>query len=262
MTQDPTADRLAFARRMIREAGQVALAHFNRRDSLEIITKSDGQDLVTAADKGVETFIRQAIAADYPDDGIIGEEHGADFGQSGFTWILDPIDGTSVFLHGLQSWSVVISLYQGENVVAGLILQPSNDTLYYASAGQGGFVARGDEVVPMRVSQIPFTSSFIAVGTGDAQKMGQFLTNVLNKGGVHIRNGSSALTLAHVAAGNYGGFYEGLLYIWDMAGGMLMVREAGGVTSPLPLLSDYDKRVPCYAASALCDAPLQDCIVR
>lgn len=260
MTQTLTAARLAFARTMIREAGQVALDHFNRRDKLEIITKSDGQDLVTAADRGVEDFIRSAIAQAFPDDGIIGEEHGADFGTSGFTWILDPIDGTSVFLHGLTQWTVVVSLYHGENVVAGLILQPAHDTLYYASAGQGGFIERGGETTPMRVSQIPFTSSFIAVGMGDPAQIGQFLTNVLANGGAHVRNGSSALTLALVAAGNFGGFYEGLLYIWDMAGGMLMVREAGGVTGPLPLLSDYDKRVPCFAASALCEEPLRACI--
>ncbi|WP_332711888.1 inositol monophosphatase family protein [Pelagibacterium mangrovi] len=237
------------ARDIIARAGDMALEFFSRHRSLPIESKTDGQDLVSIADREVETLIRDEIAARFPGDGIVGEEHGLREGSTGYRWIIDPIDGTSAFLHGLETWTVVIAIVENGNPVLGLIAQPCAGALYWAQAGGGAW--RNDR--PLAVdTKTPFTSGLSAIGPGNARharETGRIVTEILEQGGNYMRNGSAALSLAYVAQGSYLGFYEPELSAWDCMAGLLLVREAGGIAddpfTPQTLLH----RLPCLATA-------------
>ena len=134
--------RYQFAKNLIGEAGQMALAYFSDLSQLEI-EKKGHQDLVSQADKNVEIFIREHISAQFPDDGIIGEEGGSFIGtsssDSGYRWVIDPIDGTANFVSGIPAWTVVIALVRDNVVIAGFIFDPVQNELFTATDGGGAF---------------------------------------------------------------------------------------------------------------------------
>ncbi|MBB4121275.1 inositol monophosphatase family protein [Martelella radicis] len=243
------AARLAAAKIIIREAGALALDFFRRRESLIVETKTSGQDLVSVADRSVEGFIRAEIAARFPEDGLLGEEHGKADGKSGFCWIIDPIDGTSPFLHGLESWSVVIAIAEGDRTVLSLIAHPATGALYWAEEGHGAWCDNKQLSID---AATPFSGGVIAIGPGGAvhaRAVGRIIANILEDGGSFMRNGSAALSLAHVAQGSYLGFYEPELSAWDCVAGLLLVREAGGIAID-PFAGDLTAmRRPCLAAA-------------
>lgn len=129
--------RLALAETIGREAGAMALDFFARRETLIIETKRDPQDLVSIADREVENLIRDRIAEAYPEDGVLGEEYGLVPGRSGFTWAVDPIDGTSPFVNGMPNWCVSIALVHAGIPVVGVIAAPCHGELYAAALGLG-----------------------------------------------------------------------------------------------------------------------------
>ena len=129
--------RLALAEAMAREAGAVALDYFKRRETLVIETKRDPQDVVSIADREVENLIRERIAAAFPKTAILGEEYGVSAGTSGYTWVVDPIDGTSPFVNGMPNWCVSIAVLHDEEPVIGVIYAPCHDELYAAAVGMG-----------------------------------------------------------------------------------------------------------------------------
>ncbi len=202
------SERFGAAKRIIRAAGAIALEYFATYDTLEVEMKTSRQDTVSAADREVETFIRSEIAKLFPLDSTIGEEHGEVTGDSDYTWVIDPIDGTAYFLHGLKSWCTVIALLKEGKPVAGLIYDASQEQLYSALHGHGAY--RNDQ--PISVDKVtPLSGSMLAIGGSSPQhgaEIGRLVEAVLEAGGVHMRNGSAALTLAHLAAGHYGGYYE------------------------------------------------------
>lgn len=243
------AERLAAAKSIINAAGAMALDFYSRHKSLAIETKQSEQDLVSVADRSVEEFIRAEIAALFPDDGLLGEEHGMRTGSSAFCWIIDPIDGTSPFLNGLDSWSVVIALAEAGRTVLALVAHPVTKTLYWAEEGKGAW--RDDQPISVNATT-RFSGGIIAIGPGarsHAGAVGRIVTEVLENGGSFMRNGSAALSLAHVAQGSYLGFYEPELSAWDCVAGLLLVREAGGIAEdPFADRLAADRR-PCLAAS-------------
>jgi myo-inositol-1(or 4)-monophosphatase len=129
--------RLALAETVGREAGAVALDYFNRRETLIVETKRDPQDVVSIADREVENLIRERIGEIYPDDGVLGEEYGLLTGRSGFTWVIDPIDGTSPFVHGMPNWCISIAVLHDSVPVVGVIAAPCHGELYTAALGLG-----------------------------------------------------------------------------------------------------------------------------
>ncbi|MFZ2103351.1 MAG: inositol monophosphatase [Oricola sp.] len=251
------ADRLDAAREIIREAGRIALDYFGRYRTLDIEEKSSGQDIVSVADKAVEEFITAAIRARFDDDGFVGEEHGGREGVSRYRWLIDPIDGTGCFLHGLRSWSVVIAILEDGMPVAGLVLEPCTDRLYWARHGHGAFC----NDAPIRIdSATPFSGGLFAVGASKPElsaHIGSVIAGVLAHGGSYMRNGSAALSLAHVAAGHYLGFYEPVLNAWDCVAGLLIVSEAGGQTDDFLADGELSKPKPCFAASPSTAATLR-----
>jgi len=229
---DATADRHALACGIAREAGALALGYFDERAALAVETKDTPQDVVSRADRAVEDLIRARIAAAFPADAILGEEGGASPGESGFGWVIDPIDGTMPFLSGLPHWCVAIAVTRAGETVAAATFAPVSGTLWEARIGAG---TRRDGQ-PLSISGAPgLTGRMTAIGAShrtDPAHVGAVIGRLMAEGGVFYRNGSGAMMLAQVAEGALAGYYEPHMHPWDALGGLLMVSEAGGRTAP------------------------------
>ncbi|WP_235961764.1 inositol monophosphatase family protein [Spirabiliibacterium mucosae] len=181
------------------------------------------------ADKTVEQFIRDEIKHNFSCDGFLGEESGYSGLESQFCWIVDPIDGTSPFLHGLHAWCISISIIDKGELFAGLIFDPLHDELFHCLKGRGAYL--NDDVMNTIQSAETLQDGLVGAGMshrGGPKDMSKFIENLLINKGMFVRNGSGALTLAQVAAGRLIGYYEPHMNIWDCAAGTLLVIEAGG----------------------------------
>ena len=227
MTRD-IADRLNAAKSICSRAGTTALAYFNALDSLNIESKGH-QDLVSQADREVEVQIRADLARRFPDDGIIGEEHAPVAGRSGFTWVIDPIDGTANFVAGIPVWCVVLACVWKGRTVLGVIHDPVHGETFSARSGNGAFC----NALPIRVAPSRGINDG-TLGTGFSNRSGagnvaRLVGGIVDRGGVFGRNASGALSLAYVAAGRLIGYAEDHMNAWDCLAGQLLVAEAGGV---------------------------------
>ena len=245
--------RFSLANALGVEAGAVALDYFNRRDTLVIETKRDLHDVVSVADRNVEKLIRQRVADAFPNDGFLGEEDGLEEGTSGYTWIVDPIDGTAPFVNGMPTWCISIAVVKDEKPVIGVIYVPCLEEHYAAAAGQGATL-NGNVLTldPSRNMQNALTG----IGSNNhvtPERVGEIITNVLARGGNFIRNGSGALMLAYVAAGRLVGYYEPHMRAWDCMAGFCLVREAGGKNLAFPASGpEFLKGHPVLAANQSC----------
>ncbi|MFK7791938.1 MAG: inositol monophosphatase [Devosiaceae bacterium] len=231
---DPIAARQVLASKLAQEAGQLALDYYNKRDSLEIETKASALDLVSIADRAVEDMICARIRAEFADDAILGEEGGASQGSSGYTWIIDPIDGTVPFLMGLPHWCVVIAVAKGPETLLGVIDVPCIEEHFAARAGHGATL--NGKVLKLDASK-KIDQVLVAVGASDRSDPGpvvEIIGGLMAKGAMYYRNGSGANMLANVAAGRLGGYVEPDMNPWDSVAGLLMITEAGGSIFPYP----------------------------
>ena len=227
--------RLALAETVGREAGAVALDYFNRRETLIVETKRDPQDVVSIADREVENLIRERIGEIYPDDGVLGEEYGLLAGRSGFTWVVDPIDGTSPFVYGMPNWCISIAVLHEGVPVVGVVAAPCHGELYTAALGLGAHL--NGKVLSLDASRT-IRNAVTGLGANNYVKpafVAKMVENLLEAGGTFIRNGSGALMLAYVAAGRLVGYYEPYMHAWDCLAGYCLVREAGGWYLPFPV---------------------------
>ena len=223
----PTDSRYFLAQTIARHAGMMALELFRRRDQL-IIEFKGTQDMVSAADRDVESYIKAQVRAVFETDGFLGEEGGVDNADAEFVWVVDPIDGTACFVNGMHSWCVSIAvLHRGEPVI-GVVFDPNANELFHARTGGGAFCG----AQPIRVH--PGTSLKDGVlGVGTSFRVGvadfiPFLDAVLRDSGMFIRNGSGALMITYVAAGRLIGYFEPHINSWDCLAGIVLVNEAGG----------------------------------
>lgn len=231
---DQITDRFALAKTIASEGGDLALSYFNARDTLVVEDKMNPQDMVSQADREVELLLRKRITEAFPDDGILGEEGGGQDGTSGFTWVLDPIDGTAPFLAGLPHWCVVVAILQGDETIAGVIAHPMEAEVISARLGQGTWLngARVHVGADMKLNNCN-----VGMGISHRSPPAPFVEaigDLLSEGGMFYRNGSGAVMLASVAVGRLGGYYEPHMNPWDCLAGLLMVREAGGQTLSFP----------------------------
>jgi myo-inositol-1(or 4)-monophosphatase len=227
--------RFELAKEIAREAGTLALAHFNARDRLVIESKENLHDVVSAADREVKTLIRSRIAAGFAGDGVLGEEYGLAAGGSEYVWVIDPIDGTIPFVAGMPSWCVSIAVLKGEKVVVGTIYAPCVDELYAAGEGLGATLNGRPLALDNSLTIKNRTIGFGANHHASPEGVAGFIRRLMEEGGNFMRNGSGALTLAYVAAGKLAGYYEPYMHAWDCLGGYCLVAEAGGWHLPFPV---------------------------
>ena len=225
---DPITARLDHACAIARQGGALALHYFNARDTLVIEAKASPQDVVSRADREVEDLIRAAILSDFPNDAILGEEGDATSGTSGYTWVIDPIDGTMPFLSGIPQWCVAIALVHDNTTVAAATFAPAMDVLFSAQQGKGAFANGKRCSIP---AALDLTGAMTAIGASHRipqQVITATVDHLIAKGGMFYRNGSGALMLAQVACGQLAGYLEHHMNAWDCLGGLLMIAEAGG----------------------------------
>jgi myo-inositol-1(or 4)-monophosphatase len=232
VTASETERRHALALRIATEAGDLAFRHWRRRDALAVEVKANRQDMVSEADRGVERAIREAVAAEFPADGFLGEEYGLTEGASGYTWVIDPIDGTAPFLAGQPNWCVALALRHGNRTVSGVITMPVTGETFAAEAGRGATL--NGEV--LRIPHgLGLQDGMVGVGASHRtapETVAGVITGLLQRGGMFFRNGTGAGMLAYVAAGRLIGYYEPHMHAWDCLGGLLIVEEAGGRVAP------------------------------
>ena len=227
------------AERAVRAAGQVIMDRFSpARGPMQpnpvAVSYKGRTDLVTDVDHAAEATALAVLREEYPDSGILAEESGATPGHDGNTWVLDPIDGTRNFAIGVPHFAVNLALARGDEVLLGITYDPVREELFHAVAGQGASL-NGQ---PMTVSSTDsLEMSVIGFDMGYVDKQAeQVLQTALHlwPGIQAIRvMGSAALGLAYVAAGRIEIYVHPHLGPWDMAPGLLLVREAGGVATDL-----------------------------
>jgi len=258
MTPD-ILDRHALALILAREAGELALAHFNARDALVVETKADPQDVVSRADREVEDHIRARLAGAFPQDAILGEEGGGAAGD-GFTWVIDPIDGTMPFLSGLPHWCVAIAVVDTRGTVLAVTHAPVSGETWDALQGGGarlnGATLRVDPDQGLHGRMTALGASHRT----SAVHVAQVVQGLMEAGGIFYRNGSGALMLASVAAGRLAAYYEPHMNAWDCLGGMLMVAEAGGMVAAVDLPEMLANGAPVLVAAPLAFKPLSDIV--
>lgn len=223
-----------------RDAGNIILRNIDKLDRIKIEVKAQN-DFVTQVDRKAEEVIIQALQKAYPDHGILGEESGTYNEDSEYKWIIDPLDGTTNYLHGFPQYAVSIGLQYKGRMEVGVVFDPIKNELFTASRGDGAQL-NGKRI---RVTdQKGIRGSLL--GTGFPFKHPQHLDTYLETfKAVHPqaagirRAGSAALDLAYVAAGRLDGFWEIGLNSWDMAAGVLLVREAGGIVTDFSGEGDY-----------------------
>ena len=217
--------------RAARRAGSRMIRDFGEVTNLQVSRKGPG-DFVTNADMMAEKTLIELLSEARPDYGIISEESGKIQAQndSPFTWIIDPIDGTINFLHAISFFAVSIALAHKGDIIAGVVYNPITNHMYYAEKGKGAFLMTPTGNFRLRVSgRNNISDTLIASNAFTTPKNAKVMPR-FTKGVSSVRyTGSAALSLAMVAAGQLDAYIATQLKVWDVAAGMLLVNEAGGV---------------------------------
>ena len=242
------SNRLIAAEKIATRAGALALRYFHDRTSLHIEAKRTLQDMVSEADREVETLIRDALSDAFPDDALLGEEHGLSAGTSGLTWVIDPIDGTAPFLAGLPGWCVSIGACDADGPVIGVIVAPMLNETFTAARG---FPTRLNGKAVRVTDTLDLTTGLLGVGANDrvdAGKVGNMLCDLMAAGASWTRYGSGALMLAWVAAGRLVGYVEPRMSAWDCMAAYCLIEQAGGQVLAFPLGDAIARPAPVVGA--------------
>jgi myo-inositol-1(or 4)-monophosphatase len=224
---------LELAERAARAAGQVLLGFYGRRPE-GLRSKSTTTDPVSDADREAERAVRELLAAERPDDGLLAEEGSHSEPRSGRRWIVDPLDGTVNFLYGFPAWAVSVALEDADGVAAGVVHSPLQGETFRAARGEGaeldGRRLRLGAAVALERAMVATGFSYEPARRAEQAEVVRVLLPRVRD---IRRAGAAALDLAWVAAGRVDAFYERGLMAWDRAAGDLIVREAGGAVAPL-----------------------------
>ncbi|ALI56499.1 inositol monophosphatase family protein [Celeribacter marinus] len=223
-----------------RIAGRSLIKDFREVENLQVSTKGAG-DFVTKADESAEEIIREMLMEARPTYGYVGEETEEIEGKDPTRrWIVDPLDGTTNFLHGLPHWAVSIALEHRGEIVSAVVFDAAKGELFWAEKGAGAWM--NDQRIRVSGRQKLIESIFATglpfAGRSDLPATLKDLARVLPATAGVRRYGAASLDLAYVAAGRYDGFWERRLKIWDMAAGILLVKEAGGLVEAIDPAGD------------------------
>jgi len=218
-----------------RKAARTLKRDFGEIEHLQVSLKGPA-NFVTAADRRAEEILRAELSKVRPGYGFLGEESGHHDGtDKSNTWIVDPLDGTTNFLHGIPHFAISIALERSGTVIAGVIYNPANDELFVAERGKGAFLNDKRLRVAARklMAEAVIACGMPHRGRGDLALGRKEMAAVQESVAGLRRFGAAALDLAFVAAGRFDGYWERDLSPWDMAAGVIMVREAGGFVTDL-----------------------------
>jgi histidinol-phosphatase len=222
--------RLEFARQIAVEAGQFTLQYFCN-SSLTFERKSDDSP-VTIADKGAETLLRERITARFPEDAIVGEEHGVTAGDSGYRWILDPIDGTKSFITGVPLYGILVGMEHNGQPLVGVTYLPALDECYYACIGGGAWLSKqSGEPTPLKVSETKDLNDAIFLTSQVdtfAQRSAEVVFEKLQSACYITRTWGDCYGHMLVASGRADVMIDPLMNIWDAAALYPIIVEAGG----------------------------------
>lgn len=250
--------------RAVEKAAKGLKRDFGEIEHLQVSRKGPG-DFVSTADFRAQSVLREELGKARPDFGFIMEEKddAPDTSGKGERWIVDPLDGTSNFLHGLPHWCISIAAERAGETIAGMIYNPINDELFWAEKGMGAF----NNNQRLRVSaRSDISESLVCTGSpcksrggspGFAAFLAQLQRVTPQVSGVR-RLGSAALDLAYVAAGRFDAFWQASLCLWDIAAGVLIVKEAGGFIAPLTPGQDPIKTGSLLASNAALHAKIAE----
>jgi len=223
------ADLLDLALKVGNKAAELLSA---RPDVLEVSTKSSDVDIVTQMDKASESLIVSSILAERPNDGIIGEEGADRTSTSGITWVIDPLDGTVNYFYGIPGWNVSIAAKDKDGVVAGVVVSPTLNSIWWATRDGGAF-HNGKKLQcndPVELNRTMLATGFAYEPEKRALQL-DFINKLLPQMRDIRRNGAAAVDLCFVGAGNVDAYFESGLHEWDIAAGGLIAREAGAIMS-------------------------------
>lgn len=220
MTEEYTHALCTLIRRLGHEAKQL-------RDNGLTIEKKARQDFVSQADVYVETELRAWLKTERPQDGLLGEERGLEPGTDG-VWVIDPIDGTTNFILGMDYWCISVAYVRNSVIELGIIYAPDRDEFFFAQSGKGAFLNG------KKLSLVDPDPEAVVLGLGRSSRTtpreyAKTIEVLLEQGIEHRRFGAGALMLAHVAAGLVHGYFEAHLHSWDALAGLALIKEAGGM---------------------------------
>jgi myo-inositol-1(or 4)-monophosphatase len=250
---------LNIAIKAARRAAQIINRASHDLDLLKVSTKQPN-DFVTEVDKAAEAAIIETLREAYPNYGILAEESGQQAGQGDedYQWIIDPLDGTTNFIHGLPQYAISIALAKGSTIEQAVIFDPNRNELFTASKGAGAFLNERR----IRVSRRTKLQDAL-IGTGFPYRRFEqidlylaIFKELAQKTAGQRRPGAASLDLAYVACGRYDGFWEFGLAPWDMAAGALLIAEAGGLISDLRGDASYLETGNVIAGTPKVFAPL------
>ena len=216
-----------------RRAGRSLKRDLGEIENLQVSLKGPA-NFVSAADRRAEQMLYDDLIKARPGYGFLGEEGGTREGtDKSNTWIVDPLDGTTNFLHGIPQFAISIGLQRDDTIIAGVIYNPANDELYIAERGKGAFL--NDQRLRVagrrKLDECVIACGLPHIGRGDHGLALKEMAALQNRIAGFRRFGAASLDMAFVAAGRLDGYWERNLKSWDMAAGQIMVREAGGTVS-------------------------------
>lgn len=219
----------------VRKAGRSLVKDFREVENLQVSAKGPG-DFVSKADREAERILKEELMAGRPNYGWLGEETGETEGTDPTRrWIVDPLDGTTNFLHGLPHWAISVALEHKGEIIAGVVFDAAKDEMFYAEKGLGAYMNETRLRVSGRRTMIEciFATGVPFGGRPALPATLQDLARLMPVCAGVRRWGAAALDLAYVAAGRYDGYWERGLNAWDVAAGVLLVKEAGGFFGPI-----------------------------
>ena len=227
------------------KASKVLIRDFGEVEKLQVSNKGP-YDFVTNADLKAEKIIIEELKKAKPNYSILSEEKGLENNKDSKTWIIDPIDGTINFLHGIPHFAISIALKDNNEIIAGIIYDPIKDEMFYAEKNNGAFFNNQR----IRVSKKNNISECLFVTGGKIEVNYDFSFR---------KSGSAALDLAYVAAGRYDGYFQKKLNLWDIAAGVIILKESGGLINEINISNTKDINV--IASNSEINAKLKEKLI-